>query len=366
MVYNTSFSLEFQDFLNAIDRLATMLYDKDPETVAVKRMLLENVLLLACRRSPAALRLDDEMTAALKTITTTFNRSIQGIFDYYCNERKKSDRQVMAVVASKQTSSSGSGMLDESGCADDTANNEESGNTPKKHTPGKKKPSLISYREYFAFCTDYGLKSTALLTAIQVGEVFLNTVTMDYEHKRIEGMTLDQFMSAILQMALIAYRDCDKSVTAKNKVMGLLLFMWKKVNNYDKTGAIASQRQAIAVSHAGSLNVFGSGLFGDTLLKIWMDDGFPDYIIPKKKDKESGGDVLRNIIEIGDLSKGSGNEMGDFGLTDDNAPESTDAIAAGSKNILDLSSAKLNKIFKDRPEMAEFIYLEIQNMKLEE
>ena len=366
MVYNTSFSLEFQDFLNAVDRLATMLYDKDPETVAVKRMLLENVLLLACRRSPAALRLDDEMTAALKTITTTFSRSVQSIFDYYCNERKKSDRQVMA--AGKHASSSGVGVIDESDrVSDEDANNDQGARAfSKPQIPSKKKPSLISYREYFAFCTDYGLKSTALLTAIQVGEVFLNTVTMNYDDKRIEGMTLEQFMSALLQMALIAYRDCDKSVPAKNQVMGLLLFRGKKVNNYDKTGAIANQRQAISVSHAGSLNVFGSGLFGDTLLKIWMDDGFPDYIIPKKKDKESGGDVLRNIIESGDAGREFSTESKIDASDEVTSADNDNSAAADNSNILDLSSSKINKLFKDRPEMAEFIYLEIQNMKLEE
>jgi hypothetical protein len=124
------------------------------------------------------------------------------------------------------------------------------------------------------------LKSTSLLTAIQVGEIFLNIVPLSTEGKGGDclGMSYDSFLRAIMYMAFVAYRDVHPSVTTANKVKALLLYMWKAVNDNQKTRALVSNNRNNTLSHfAGALNVFGSGMFSDLFLSNWMKDGFPDY-----------------------------------------------------------------------------------------
>lgn len=99
----------------------------------------------------------------------------------------------------------------------------------------KHQKDLIGYKEYvqvnfqqipsininyfgFQFCHDFNLKSTSLLTAIQVGEIFLNIVPLNLETKSEVGMSFDMFCRAIIYMAFLAYRDVDARITPANKV----------------------------------------------------------------------------------------------------------------------------------------------------
>ena len=62
------------------------------------------------------------------------------------------------------------------------------------------------------------------------------------------------------------------------QVKALLLFMWKHVNNNrEKTSHIARSRIRVLISTAGSLNLFGSGLFSDQFILLWQSENFPNY-----------------------------------------------------------------------------------------
>lgn len=130
------------------------------------------------------------------------------------------------------------------------------------------------------------MKSTSLLTAIQVGEIFLNVVPLNSTEISSKaaggseslGMTFEHFLRSLLYMAFIAYRDSPPSVTPPFKMKALLLYMWKAVNDSDKTSRLVSNNRNNTLTHfAGSLNIFGSGMFSDLFLSNWMKDGFPDY-----------------------------------------------------------------------------------------
>jgi hypothetical protein len=58
--YNATVSIGFTDFLNLIGVLAQKVYHDAAPDVAVRRLLLENIFLLACRRVPIPLPKDDE------------------------------------------------------------------------------------------------------------------------------------------------------------------------------------------------------------------------------------------------------------------------------------------------------------------
>ena len=54
--------------------------------------------------------------------------------------------------------------------------------------------------------------------------------------------------------------------------------MWKHVNNNrEKTSHIARSRIRVLISTAGSLNLFGSGLFSDQFILLWQSENFPNY-----------------------------------------------------------------------------------------
>jgi len=340
--------------------LAPQVYDKDPPEIAIRRLLLENVLFLSCRRVKDSLPLDDPLiNEAFVLIYDTFGKSIQNIFHYYFLEAIKK-RNISIIDTDSNTTSQ-----------DHATTSEKS--SIKKHK------EVISFKEYSSFCHDFGLKSTSLLTAIQVGEVFFTCVKLDYTTKKLKGMDFDAFCLAILHLGLVAYRDAHESISPKHKIMGLLLYMWKKVNNKEKVTEIATSRQAISLSHAGSLNVHGSGMFGDVLLQIWIKDNFCDYIIIPKNEKLQGKVALKSIINNNESKRVETEGYKDYidrleSTVDNNVSNSNSSTnkttfvpvetGANEENKYLLSTQNINKLLTKRPDIAEFLYLEIRNLSL--
>ena len=306
-----------------------------------------------------SLPLDDPLiNEAYLLIKDTFGKSLHNIFTYYYLEAIK--KRNITTVDSVGTTTTSDSAADHS---------EKSSN--------KKRKEVISFKEYSSFCHDFGLKSTSLLTAIQVGEVFFSCVKLDYAQKKLKGMDFDAFCLAILHLGLVAYRDAHESISPKHKIMGLLLYMWKKVNNKEKVTEIATSRQAISLSHAGSLNVHGSGMFGDVLLQIWIKDNFCDYIIIPKNEKLQGKIALKSIINRNFNEKGETElykglidriertiDDGSVNNNSSNSSKNQHLPAADEENKYLLSTQNINKLLTKRPDVAEFLFLEIRKLAL--
>lgn len=169
--------------------------------------------MLACRRSPRFI-LDvgeDTYRETLKMLDEKFGRSLQGIFSHYAS---RADIRRKASIASK-TSRRGKDGLEP---LDSPSSPTDSGKMQMSDL--KSLRDMIGYEEYTQFCQDYNLKSTALLTAIQVGDVFLTVVPMDPELKAIKGMNFQSFCKSLISMALIAFRDIKVEVSCADKVSG--------------------------------------------------------------------------------------------------------------------------------------------------
>jgi hypothetical protein len=80
---------------------------------------------------------------------------------------------------------------------------------------------LMTYKEYNQFCQDFNLKSTALLTAMQIADVYLNCVPLDSEMRIMKGMSFELFCETIVHMGFVAYRDYPEAVSLFNKVQPL-------------------------------------------------------------------------------------------------------------------------------------------------
>ena len=125
----------------------------------------------------------------------------------------------------------------------------------------------------------------------------MNIVPFDFALKAESGMDFTLFTKAVVCMSAIAYRDCAADVTPQNKVKALLLYMWKAVNDSDKTiRMISSTRINAVTSYAGSLNLFGSGLFSDQFLANWLKDGFTDYTTLRSDATDENGAAVSDAV----------------------------------------------------------------------
>jgi hypothetical protein len=157
---------------------------------------------------------------------------------------------------------------------------------------------LFSLLSHHQFTHDFKLKSTALLTAIQVGDIYLTSVPLSNENRDMRVMTFDTFCSSIILMGLVAYRESP--VPPADKVKAILLFMWRAVNSNETALKAVNDRYGVSSrtvqGHAGSLNIHGSGLFSDLFLLSWQADGFSNYITLENK-KEDPSEVLSKIVQ---------------------------------------------------------------------
>lgn len=385
IIYNTSTSLSFNDFIHLLDILSSKVYPNESQEISTRRILLENIIPLASRRIP--LTLTETTFGDANPFLDQFSKPFQSIFNYYLEKATNRRNSIIASDAAGKKVTSFS---------------TKSSYTSNLKEQMKLQKDLIGYKEFITFCHDFSLKSTSLLTAIQVGEIFLNCVPLDFASKSMKGMSFELFGKALTQLAVTAYRDADSTITLKNKVMGLFLFMWKRINNPEKAADIAMTRRIVSTSHAGSLNLYGSGLFSDTFLSQWQKSGFPDYTTSEKEKGKDGASVLRNIVrnqeklnENQDVEKEDGKDDeskeenkddnkndntdhddkvdedkdGKFNKDSDKDSDASDSIdlenitletkkiKKGPKVLHGLSIAEL---FRQRPELGEFVYLEMK------
>jgi len=407
--FNSSITLSFADFLQLLDILAQKVYSKDAPELAVKRLLLENILLLSNRRVPATDLYDLDHAEANKIVREIYGKCLQKIFDYYLDIATKRRNHALTAEKMLQRDLRASTNRDITALAATKAMTVQLMKEQAKH-----QKDLIGYKEYVQFCHDFNLKSTSLLTAIQVGEIFLNIVPLNLETKSEVGMSFDMFCRAIIYMAFLAYRDVDARITPASKVKAILLFMWKAVNDSEKTMRMISNNRSNTLSHfAGSLNVFGSGAFSDLLLSNWVKDNFIDYAtFVVDNTEKSGVLMLKSVVSEAGESK----ETPVVKSVAESSEGKMDALLEGVQKSLNLNSVPktapahrrtnsilithfstnlkaraverqqnnpthsqvnrkmgsnvilegriLSKLLSLKPELAEYLYMEVENMKI--
>eukprot|EP01035_Chromulina_nebulosa_P038781 gene38781-52383_t len=169
--FNAAIVLSFSDFLKLLEIFAVKVYPRDSADNASKRLLLENVLLLANRRVPSTSKYNLSDEEASKLVSETYGKCIQSIYSHYLDAATKRRNQLIAAEKIKHRD-----------YMNDLIQNPTSSTVTQavvaKHNAllttlrdiMAEQKDLIGYKEYIQFCQDYSLKSTALLTAIQVGE----------------------------------------------------------------------------------------------------------------------------------------------------------------------------------------------------
>lgn len=285
-------TIYFRDFVRLLEYLAPMVYSERSPHLSMRRLLLENVFLLAGRRIPVDVNFSPSDEDTRKLMTDKFGRSLQNIFNHYIDMAAR--RRTQEAVAEKMRAQQAQVRLDQLGLGRGTVAHEKisegaaAGGAANAGSAGRsaKKSSghrhAIGHKEFFQFCQDFKLKSSALLSAIQVGEVYLTAVPLEESGSSEErDMDVDRFSRAIVLMSLVAFREAPARVPPMDKVKALLLYMWRTINSREKTQQAVQTRNGTSKTvegHAGSLNLHGSGLFSVTLQDMWKDDGFPGYV----------------------------------------------------------------------------------------
>ncbi|RYG64335.1 hypothetical protein EON64_14215 [archaeon] len=213
---NAPLLVSYADFLQLLEIMALKIYSKDAPEIAIKRLLLENVLLLANRRVPSMEVYDIQNAEAHKLVKETFGKQLRRVFDYYLDKADKRRNQAVTAERMRQKD-----LRLLSNKELHTIHNSRAHILHSLKEVCKAHKDFIGYKEYTQFCHDFALKSTSLLTAVQVGEIYLNVVT------DAQDMSFDQFATCLIYMACVAYRDSHPDVTTESKVKALLIYMWK-------------------------------------------------------------------------------------------------------------------------------------------
>jgi hypothetical protein len=282
--------ITFTDYLQLLMDLAPDVHPESDSNVVFQRMLMENILPLASRRDPVDIAeyYDEDVRHLLNE---EFRDSLQSIFDYYCND---ADRR----------------RLQE--CAQDTRNRQSRLEQGHVATTSRRQMremvyqyrGTIGYKEYIQFCQDFSLCSTALLTSLEVGDIFLSSIPQHEGGDVVENMNFEEFVEALFRMSLVAYKDAPASVTPLNKVKALLLFIWKVFNSAQTNGNTRKARNNPRPSsnnansgNMSSTNEFGSGRLSDQFLEMWRREGFVEYLTDRSSEEMEGRRVLNRIVE---------------------------------------------------------------------
>jgi hypothetical protein len=209
-------------------------------------------------------RFDINNPDALKLITETFNTGLLSIFNYYTAlAHTRRSNAVSAEKAKQKEILRQNGLLE----TDKEAVAQVISSTRRQNLAYLKnllvsQRDTISYKEYltvsdavvvvsaafrvqrFYYChcvcypqftQDFCIKSTALLTATQLGDIYLTVVPLQntaavqqseaHKHNEgageglmVAGMSFALFCKAIMYMALLAYRSLDPAVPTTYKV----------------------------------------------------------------------------------------------------------------------------------------------------
>jgi len=182
-------------------------------------------------------------------------------------------------------------------------------------------------------------------------------------------MSFDQFIDALVYCAYVSYHSNSKEsqLSTSNMMKAFLLYLWKAINNEDRNAQLVKQyihSSTNDITSSGVHDMFGSGLFSESFLHYWQKDNFREY---SKNDEDvrqiNGAKILHRITAQSQISRERVVSALSDSSDDVKSTQSSSLNAANSTNVVEMRSSQLAELFSLRPEIAEFVYLEINNMK---
>jgi hypothetical protein len=330
--------MTYSDFLNVLMKVAPKVYPENSSSSVFQKLLLENVLPLAARRSPMSVDEHiEEHSEVHELLYGKVNEGIKAIFEYYTDlsdRRRKKTAALEVQETNKKRGGHGQVVTTSKSMADSL----------------RDAKTQLGYPEYIQFCQDFKLIANAQLTTIEAGDIYLSSVAAHHGGDTARDMTFEEFHECLLRMALTAYKNIT-TISVVTKVKGLLLFLWKSVNTADATNMAVNGRGNKSVCDmsksvkSGDLNLFGCSMYNMQMLEVWRKDNFVEYLVAPVPEEESGEDVLKRLL----------NANMDFMADLKQGLETSDG---GSPSVISstVTTSALGALLKQRPHIAELLY----------
>lgn len=354
--------ITFPEFMAVLESMAPKVYTNCTNELAIRRLLLENVFLLAGRRNEI-MHHDIDNEAACSFVQGPIRRALEEIFKHYVSlgELHRTYETAAAVHGAPPPTL-------------------------------REIRSQITFREFHQFSLDYNLKSTHLLTGMQIGHAYLCAVPMRDDMMLCQGMKFDMFLKAIIHLALLGFgQHYSPEITPLLKVKALMLHMWKLLNKNETALKAVKANTKMFGSSRASFNLYGSSVFSDHFLKIWMADEFSEYVIAIVNPVNAGlGEEV--VTRIDDVAARADDDaslftpMGDEGPGSPAGTTTSDAarlinaignVSAGETSddgerpvkfapgsTVTLDGEDLALLLKRKPEIAELLILELNALAL--
>ncbi len=331
--------MTYGDFLDVLMSCAPKVYPDADASEVFQKLLLENVLPLAARRAPTDISVYLEDDGVSKILGERLGEGLSGIFEYYTDLSDRRRKKVAAQEVSEMAKlRGGHGQV-----------------VTTNKAKAKRLRDLkdhLGYPEFIQLCQDFKLIALSQITTIQAGDIFLSSCGAHHGGDSAKDLTLDEFRSLLVRIAVTAYEGAHESIDIPTKVKGLMLFLWKAVNTADATEKAVNGRGNKSVCDAsksvksGDLNLFGSSIFNVKMLDLWREDGFREYLEPVPVVEEDGETVLKRMLNTGSM---------DF-MADLKA--GLESSEGGSPSVVSstVKTSALGELLKQRPHIADLLH----------
>ncbi|GMH50329.1 hypothetical protein TL16_g08085 [Triparma laevis f. inornata] len=297
---NSVDKLTYNEFLTCLLKLSSKLYPTSAEQsaeAAFQQLLMENVLPLASRRSPKSI----DAVLHEKSVVDLFKyfkQSLTKIFEYYASSGMASAKEKASYRGFQAESKNFDELRGETKAKLDKGAGLVSSDMSLSSSMRSKQNSMTSamgYADFIRFASDFGLTSKgSSLTMIDIGDLYLAGVANagGTHHGGVRKLRFQDFWEVINRVALQAYKKC--AVNHCDKTKGLLLYMWRQVQT-NVGNAMGKNVQTLRSSNKGGL-LKGSQDFSREFIAMWQNEGFKDYLYPKKAAPAEGRTVLSKLI----------------------------------------------------------------------
>jgi hypothetical protein len=361
--------LDYDEFLTCLLRIARKCYPScaSPEA-AMQQLLMDNVLPLTSRRKSAS-------ECSVTGLMVTYSEQLDQLKKHYQAPLLVLYDYFAVSAASKQDDfSAKSGKGEDKLTFEDRAM-EKTGERAKTGKKPKKVVAQLCYEDFIKYCFELGMNSSLGLTTIDIGDIYLTTMSASRKAKSGGGkfdssfgkLSFDELWQALVRCAFTAFKS-RPHVSLVEKTKGMFAYIWRHLQQAKNSLAYGSRE----AKYRGLIRCFQ--LLNEKFIQMWTADEFKDYFVVAKVADTIVSPLKRMMVggasasllpspppaaaaaekpptDVDDEGEGGGGEGGAIGAVPSTKVEIEidDAQDFGDARI---TPASVTRLLKARPELA--------------
>eukprot|EP01038_Epipyxis_sp_PR26KG_P014795 gene14795-19879_t len=296
--------LEFDQFVTSLIHIAVKCYpSSQSKEEAMQQLLLENILPLASRRAPISVsKLMNQ--SPIESLFKYYEDSFLELFMFYCSStegagksknittsyhssQKTFDEQNPDLAQGLQESPNNRTRANSNSSNVNNKNSQNNNNTslnsPVLNSPNSRQQRMAYADFVYRFANDFGLQTSLGLTNLELGEIFLSSTSINNFSTSLRKMEFSEFWEAFVRCALVAFKS-KTEITTENKVKGLLLYVWKYLQN-----TVTDHMTGYGTMSGGGFNAYkgrlikGAQMLNERFVSAWTKDEYKDYVESSSK-----------------------------------------------------------------------------------